>query len=190
MFWLLRIGAGDHDAAVAQVSERGPHLLAVDDPLVAIAYGPHLQTGDVGTCARLGEHLAPHLVSRDERSLVGESLFVGAVLVKHRQAHALADRQPLRHQRVVRGLIAPDRRVRLGESLPAVLDGIGEPGQPGVGKRPLKPAGASQGLLTPRIFEIVDLEATGVRIEERSAAQPELVECLGRGGGGGAHRSV
>ena len=43
------------------VRERGPHLLAVDDPLVAVADRARRQAGDVGARAGLAEHLAPDL---------------------------------------------------------------------------------------------------------------------------------
>ena len=34
------VGAGEQDPAVAEVRARRPHLLPVDDPLVAVAHGP------------------------------------------------------------------------------------------------------------------------------------------------------
>ena len=39
------VGAADDLADVAVLRARGPHLLAVDDPLVAVALGPGLQAG-------------------------------------------------------------------------------------------------------------------------------------------------
>ena len=44
------------------VRERRPHLLAVDDPLVAVAHRARREPGDVGAGARLAEELAPDLL--------------------------------------------------------------------------------------------------------------------------------
>ena len=55
---LVGVGAADDLADVAVLGARGPHLLAVDDPLVAVALGPGLQAGEVGAGARLAEQLA------------------------------------------------------------------------------------------------------------------------------------
>ncbi len=55
------VGAGEQQAPVAVVRARRPHLLAVDDPLVAVAVGAGAQPGEVGAGAGLGEQLAPDL---------------------------------------------------------------------------------------------------------------------------------
>ena len=44
------ISAGDYHAVVADVSEGGPYLLAVDDPGVAVAFCSGLKAGNVGSC--------------------------------------------------------------------------------------------------------------------------------------------
>ena len=65
---------GDEHAAVGEVRERVPHLLAVDDPLVAVAHRAGREAGEVGTRARLGEQLAPDLFAgehRAQRALAG-----------------------------------------------------------------------------------------------------------------------
>ena len=46
------VGAGDEHADVGGLAERGPHLLAVDDPLVAVLDGPGGEAGEVGAGAR------------------------------------------------------------------------------------------------------------------------------------------
>ena len=61
VFRLLGIGPGNHDAAISHVGQRGPHLLAIDDPLVAITHGAHLQACNIRTSAWFGEHLTPDL---------------------------------------------------------------------------------------------------------------------------------
>ncbi len=88
MFRLFGVRSSNHDAAIGDMGQRGPNLLSVDDPFIAITYGSHLQAGDVGAGAGLREHLAPHLVRRNEIALIGGSLLVGAIFMKHWQAHA------------------------------------------------------------------------------------------------------
>ena len=48
----LGVGAGDEHAEVGDLAARGPHLLAVDDPLVAVLDGPAVEAGEVGAGAR------------------------------------------------------------------------------------------------------------------------------------------
>ena len=48
------VGAGDEHPVLGLLAARRPHLLAVDDPLVAVALGPGLQAGEVGAGAGLG----------------------------------------------------------------------------------------------------------------------------------------
>ena len=46
------VGAGDEHAQVGDLAAGGPHLLAGDDPLVAVLDGLALQAGEVGAGAR------------------------------------------------------------------------------------------------------------------------------------------
>jgi hypothetical protein len=48
------------------VGQRRPHLLAVDDPLVAVAHGAGGETGDVGAGAGLAEQLAPDVLAGED----------------------------------------------------------------------------------------------------------------------------
>ena len=91
------VGAGDDHAIVGDVGKRGPDLLAVDHPGVAVALRFGLKAGDVGAGAGLGEHLAPDFVAGDVVGEVGGLLLVGAVLGEHWEAHAVADRELERH---------------------------------------------------------------------------------------------
>ena len=59
-----RVGAGQQDAPAGDVGVAGPDLLAVDDPLVAVALGPGGERGQVGAGTRLAEELAPDLLAR------------------------------------------------------------------------------------------------------------------------------
>ncbi len=54
----------------SEVGERGPHLLAVDDPLVAVADARVESDGDVGAGAGLAEELAPDLLAGEQRAQV------------------------------------------------------------------------------------------------------------------------
>ena len=55
----IGVGAGEQEAVVGVMALRGPHLLAVDDPLVAVEHGRGLQAGKVGARVGLREALAP-----------------------------------------------------------------------------------------------------------------------------------
>ena len=61
------VGAGQQHAEVGEVRPRGPHLLAGDDPLVAVALGVGGERREVGARARLAEQLAPHLLVAHDR---------------------------------------------------------------------------------------------------------------------------
>ena len=53
------LGAGHHEAPLRPVRQRGPHLLPVDDPLVAVEHGRRRHVGEVAAGAGLGVALAP-----------------------------------------------------------------------------------------------------------------------------------
>src|SRR2546427_47849 len=57
----IGIGAGEKDAVVGIMRPRGPDLLAIDDPTVAVFLRAGPQAGDIGTARGLGEQLAPYL---------------------------------------------------------------------------------------------------------------------------------
>ena len=54
-----------------------PDLLAVDDELVAVAFRPGGQPGEIAAGAGLGEQLAPDLLAAEQRREVALSLVVG-----------------------------------------------------------------------------------------------------------------
>ena len=60
------IGAGDQQAVVGIMRARGPDLLAVDDPVVAVLFGAGAQARDVGAAGGLREQLAPDLLAGGE----------------------------------------------------------------------------------------------------------------------------
>ena len=73
------VGAGDEHAAVGDVRQRVPHLLAVHDPLVAVADRSRREAGEVGARAGLGEELAPDLLTGEHRPQRAAAQFVAAV---------------------------------------------------------------------------------------------------------------
>ena len=61
------VGADEQLAVVGDVAVRRPDLLAVDDVIVAVAHGAGAQRGEVGAGVGLGEALAPHLFTAQDR---------------------------------------------------------------------------------------------------------------------------
>ena len=56
-----------------------PHLLTIDDPLVAVAHGLRGEAGEVAASARFAEQLTPALFAREHWPKQTSPLFVGAV---------------------------------------------------------------------------------------------------------------
>ena len=162
----VRVGAGDDHAVFAHMRQRRPDLLAVHDPFVAIALSPRLEAGDVGPRARLGEHLAPHVLGRDVARQPPLLLFVGAVLGQHRQAHAMRYDELERHVRVGAVLLAPDPLVGFCQPGAAVLDGVGQPGQAGLGQGALEPSAELETTLAAGIRVAIEMDSGGVIVEE------------------------
>ena len=73
------IRARQQQAVVCAVRARGPHLLSVDHPSVAAAFGPGHGARKIGAAARFAEQLAPRVLARKDAAQ--ELLFVqiGAV---------------------------------------------------------------------------------------------------------------
>ena len=74
------IGAGDEDAELRVLGERRPDLLAVHDPLVAVAHGAGAERGQVGARAGLAEELAPDLLGGQQREQVALLLRLDAAV--------------------------------------------------------------------------------------------------------------
>jgi hypothetical protein len=143
---LLGVGPGHDDAVVAVVGARGPDLLALEDPLVAVPGGLHGEAGHVGTGARLREHLAPDGGAPDVVGHEAGLLLAGAELVQHREAHAVRDRERRVGEVPALHLPVEDLLVALRESRPAEVGGVGEAGQAGVGQCCLEVPGSSEAL--------------------------------------------
>ena len=61
------VGPGHEQAPVGIGGPGVPHLLPVDHPLVAIANGTGLDTGQIRSCSWLAEELAPVLLATGQR---------------------------------------------------------------------------------------------------------------------------
>ena len=79
------VGAGDEDAHVGVIGARVPHLLPVDDPLVAVTDGGGRQPCEVGSRARFGEELAPGEFARQRPAEVPPLQVVRRVVVHRRR---------------------------------------------------------------------------------------------------------
>ena len=75
---LVRIGARDQLTEMTELGARTPHLLPVDDPLVAVTDGAAGQAGEVGAGTRLAEQLARQNVAPQERADETGLLLVGS----------------------------------------------------------------------------------------------------------------
>jgi hypothetical protein len=67
------VRAGEQEDVVGELGLRGPDLLAVDDPLVAVEHRARLQTGEVGAAVGLAETLAPSGLAAQD---LGEELLL------------------------------------------------------------------------------------------------------------------
>ena len=131
----VRVGAGEQQAPARDVRERGPHLLAVDDPLVAVAHGAGREAGEVAARAGLAEELAPDLFGGPQRLQPAGLLLVGAERDDRRRGHAEADDVAPRVEVVgaaLGELLVGRRLQRAGQAEAAVPGRVVRGGQPGV----------------------------------------------------------
>ena len=110
-----------------------PHLLAGDDPLVAVTLGLGLDAGEVRAGDRLGEQLAADDVAAVHRAQVALPHLGDRVGEDRRRDHAEADAERRRARRVVAaGDLAVATLVVGGQRPPAVLLGALDPAEAGV----------------------------------------------------------
>ena len=88
---LVGIGAADDLADLGVLGAGGPHLLAVEHPLVAVALGPCLDAGEVAAGPRLAEELAGDDVAPVEVPQVCVAHLGGSVGEDRRGHHPQAD---------------------------------------------------------------------------------------------------
>ena len=120
------VGAGQHEDPVGEVAGRGPDLLAVDHPLVAVELGPAAEVAEVGAGVGLAVALAPEVLAREDARQEVRLLLVGAPLAgsccrpsgcRTRRCRCRPARRPCRTPRPgspARARSARRRRTRLG----------------------------------------------------------------------------
>jgi hypothetical protein len=85
------VGARDQHADVGQLRGRRPHLLAGDDPLVAVTHGLGLQAREIGPRAGLREQLAPRVLAVEDAQQVFLLLAFVAVRGDGRRGEQVAE---------------------------------------------------------------------------------------------------
>jgi hypothetical protein len=92
----VRVRAGDQDRPARVVGVGRPHLLAGDDPVVAVPHRAGAQARQVGAGTGLAEQLAPDLFAGPQRAQEAGLLVLGAVAEDRGRGHAEADADPAR----------------------------------------------------------------------------------------------
>ena len=92
----VRIGAHQAEDPVGVLAERVPGLLAVDDVVVALAFGARLERREVGARARLRIALAPPVFAADDARQEALLLRRAAERHDHRRDHLQAERNRAR----------------------------------------------------------------------------------------------
>src|SRR5207244_5549024 len=133
--------AHDREAAVGAVRERRPHLLAVDDPLVAVEHRARLHVRQVGAGVRLRVALAPELVGGLDLRQEPALLLLGAVREQRRREQALAEEAHAGGRVGLGVLLAEDDLLGEARVPTAVLLGPVEP-DPAVASEQLLPLDA------------------------------------------------
>ena len=172
------IGAGEQDAEVGAMGERGPDLLAVDEPAAGHRNGAGLHAGDVGSGAGFGEQLAPDLASGEDARHVAASLRIGAELQQRRQAVPERDGQLLGHQREAAGLLPPRRLVGGGQAVAAEGRRHAQPGQTGGVERALEGERPIQREIAAGVVGRRGRAGGGVDAQEAASALTEPVEVV------------
>src|SRR5207247_10282153 len=100
---------------------RRPDLLAVDDPVVAVALGAGAQSRDVGTTRRFREQLAPDLLTRCHRRQIFLLRLIGAERHQGRTTHALPDQERRAKLAVDALFLRPDHAFNWRRATAAIL---------------------------------------------------------------------
>ena len=74
----LGIGAHQREHPIGVMAVGGPHLMAVDDEVIAVEHGACGQAGEIGAGAGLGIALAPRRLARQDTGQEARFLLVGA----------------------------------------------------------------------------------------------------------------
>src|SRR6267378_4858266 len=149
---------------------RGPDLLAVDDPVVALLLGARAQPGNIGTSGGLREQLAPDLFAGGELRQIVAFVFFTAKGHHGRAAHAFADLERLRQLAVDAFLLLPDHLLDRRRATPAIF------------LRPVQAGPAGFGfLLLPGLADIHDFGLLQPDPAERGFGKLrlEFLRCVG-----------
>ena len=88
----LGVGANDEQAPAGEVGKRGPHLLAVADPLITISDSTRRQPGEVRTRPGLAEQLTPDLFAGEQWAQIARLLRLAPPHRDSGSTHAMPDR--------------------------------------------------------------------------------------------------
>src|SRR6185295_238630 len=155
---ILRVGTREDEDPIGPRTERRPHLLAVQDEVVAVEHGGGPERGEVASRSRLAEALTPDLVAREHGRDEAAALLLGAVMDERRPEQP--DPQDVQDRRRVgtRALGLEDRFLDLGRTATTPL------------RRPVHTeiAGAVE-LVLPRASQLDQAVLGGGRIAQRLA---------------------
>src|SRR5262245_26302481 len=84
MLGRIPIRAGQQQAVIGMMGTRGPDLLAVDEPIVAVQIRAGGGTGEVRATARLAEELAPGVFPSENAAQILLFLPIRSMLKKRR----------------------------------------------------------------------------------------------------------
>src|SRR4029079_10237315 len=115
------VGAGDQETVIGIMRARGPDLLAVDDPVVALLLGAGAQARDIRAAGGLGEELAPDLLAGSKFRQVTPLVLFAAEGHHGRPAHPPGARERLRQLVETALSLLPDRLLDRGGPAAAIL---------------------------------------------------------------------
>ena len=185
VLWRLGVGAHQQKAPIGEMRARGPHLLAVDDEMVAVVDRAGAQAGQIGAGARLGIALAPDLVGAEDLRQVARFLLLGAPMDQGRaqKVEAALARQDRRAGAEI--FLVEDHLLHKAGAAPAIFLGPGD-ADPAGGVHLLLPGDA---LFEDRavgrdalVLRVLDLEIVGQIGFEPSAELAAELGVLGRVG--------
>ncbi|SKU48885.1 Uncharacterised protein [Mycobacteroides abscessus subsp. abscessus] len=87
----VRIAAGHQQGPARPMCSRGPHLLTVDHPVIAVAYRAGGQARQIGAGARLAEELTPQLFTGEQGTQDSPGQFRLPMRKYRRRRHAIPD---------------------------------------------------------------------------------------------------
>src|SRR5665213_3625135 len=100
---------------------RGPDLLAVDGPAIAVLFSAGAQARDVGSTGRFGKQLAPDFLARSQRRQIVALLVLAGERHHGRAAHAVADDEHRAELAEGALLLLPDHALDRGSAAAAIF---------------------------------------------------------------------